>query len=280
MLRYGTHMVGIGLAGALMANFDSILVGRFLGTSALGFYTLGFRVPELILSNFSFVVGRVALPILSHLQGDRGGLQATYLTYVRFATLFAFPAGAGIALTAHLLVPVFYTDKWLPSVLVMQILAIAMAVGPLGFLPGVLYKAINRPEILTRLAVIKVPVAALLLWQGTHWGIRGVAAGQLAALLFAALLDTLTVRHVLAISFRATGRALMPALLATLCMVAAVGATATIVEPQGWWGLLLLGAEGLVVYAGSLWLFARETWDRTWGMLQRLLKGSSIVEGA
>jgi len=278
--RYGMHMVGAGFAGALFINLDYILVGRLLGTSALGFYTLGYRVPELVIRNFNFVVGRVGLPILARVQNDHELLRKTYLTYIRFVSLFVFPAGIGIAMTAHLFVPIFYTEKWLPTVGVMQILSVAMTVTPMGFLPGVLYKAVNRPEILTRLVVIKVPVAALLLWFGSRWGINGVAVGQLASIFFAVSLDALMVRRVFGVQGRQLLQALAPALGSTACMALVLGAVILFVAPGGLAGLLVLSLLGMLAYAGSLLVLSRETVWRTWGMLRQMSGKQGSVEGS
>jgi O-antigen/teichoic acid export membrane protein len=278
--HYGTHMIGIGLAGALLVNLDYILVGRLLGTTALGFYTLGYRVPELVIRNFSHVVGRVALPILSRVQEDRTVLHATYLTYVRFVSLFAFPAAAGIALTSHLMVPVFFTEKWLPTVPVMQMLAVAMGVAPLGFLPGVLYKAVNRPQILTRLVALKVPVSALLLWWGAQSGIHGVAVAQLGCILFAVFVDAWTVRRVLGIGAVAMLRAVVPATVSTLGMATTVALLLWAATPQGVAGLVLVGFVGVAAYVGCLRWFSRETLLRAWGMMRQLLRRPDAVEGS
>src|SRR5258708_33589050 len=68
--RFGAHIVAIGILGALFSNIDFIFVGRILGAGALGYYTLAYRIPELVLANTNAVVARVAHPLFCRLQSD------------------------------------------------------------------------------------------------------------------------------------------------------------------------------------------------------------------
>jgi O-antigen/teichoic acid export membrane protein len=272
LLVYGVNMVGVGVVGVVLVNVDYILVGRILGTTALGFYSLGYRIPELVIRNFGFVVGKVGLPILARVQWNLGELRVTYLKYLRYIALFTFPAGVGIALTAHLFVPVLYTAKWLPAVPVVQIIAIALAIASISYLPGVLYKAVNRPQILARLALFKAPFAVTVLWVSTRWGISGVAMGQLLVVLFAVSLDSYMARRVIRVGFRDMLHAILPALVGTATMALVDGAVILLIGPTGLGGLLLLSILGIVVYFGCLLLVDRESVTRAVRIVSRVLR--------
>ena len=50
MLRYGGQIVSVNVLGAITHHVDYLIVGRILGSAALGFYILAFRIPEVIIT--------------------------------------------------------------------------------------------------------------------------------------------------------------------------------------------------------------------------------------
>ena len=48
LLTYGLPVIANSGVGILLLNLDYLLIGHYLGAAALGVYTLGFRMPELL----------------------------------------------------------------------------------------------------------------------------------------------------------------------------------------------------------------------------------------
>ena len=173
MMAYGGHIMSVGFIGTLIVNVDYILVGRILGTVALGFYTLSYRIPELIIRSINSVVGKVAFPVLAKLRVDQGYLRHVYLNYISYISIVVIPAGVGLAILSRPLILFMYTDKWVDSIQPMVWISLGLAISALGHIPGVLYKAIDRPDILNKLSVIKLPITIIVLWFSTRWGLWG-----------------------------------------------------------------------------------------------------------
>ncbi|HEX7556379.1 MAG TPA: lipopolysaccharide biosynthesis protein, partial [Leptolinea sp.] len=152
LMQYGSHIIIIGFAGAIHSNVDYIIVGRVLGSAALGYYTMAYRLPELAIGSFNSVVSGVLFPLLSRTQSDIEALRKFYFRYVRYLSLITFAIGTGLMLVAKLFVEDFLSNKWEPTIFPMSLIAIALAISSTGYAPGVLYKSINRPEILSRLS--------------------------------------------------------------------------------------------------------------------------------
>jgi O-antigen/teichoic acid export membrane protein len=259
ILRFGSHIIGVGVAGALVINVDYLLVGRLLGAAALGYYTIAYRIPELVIRNTNYVIARVAFPLLSQVQTDSARLRSVYGTMLKYVSLFAFPSAIGLALIAQPFIRTFYTEKWEPSIPVMQLIAIALGISAVGHLPGIIYKAINRPEILNQLSVIKLVVTIAVLWVSIRWGIAGVAAGQVVLSIIFVIVDSVIVSRVLAFPVGRMVVAIRPALCGALAMGIAVGTLNVTVHPGGVAGLVLLVSLAVSVYTGSLLLISRDT---------------------
>src|SRR5262249_2685850 len=106
---FGAHIVALGILGTIFGNIDFVFVGRFLGAGALGYYTLAYRIPDLVLTNTNNVVGRVAYPLFCRLQSDFKQLRSAYFSYIRYMALLIFPAGVGLAITAAPFILIFYS---------------------------------------------------------------------------------------------------------------------------------------------------------------------------
>jgi O-antigen/teichoic acid export membrane protein len=273
---FGMNIVLLELVGAFHNNVDYLLVGRILGAAALGYYTMAFRIPELILRSLNYVVGKVAFPVLAQTQADPGKLRAFYFGYIRYLALFVYPVGLGLALTAPISIPLILSDQWLPAVIPTALISVALAIMAIGYVPGVLYKAIGRPDILNKLAVVKLPTSVLILWVATRWGINGVAAGQIAIAMMLVSIDTLVANKLMGYSLIELARALFPGLSSTLAMSAVLWGVWQAFQPAGWPGLALLVGVGGAAYLLVLCLVSRETVVQGLAVLQGSLSRSRL----
>lgn len=254
---YGFHIVLLEVAGAFRNNVDYLLVGRILGAAALGYYTMAFRIPELLIRSVNHVIGSVSLPVMAMTQTDREQLRSFYFGYLRYLSMFVFPVAVGLALTAPIFIPLFLSEKWGPAIIPTVFISLALGIAALGYVPGILYKAIGRPEVLNWLSFIKLPIAVFVLWYSTRWGISGVAAGQIAIGLFSVTLDTLVANYIMRYSLKELLKAFAPTFVSALVMGVALLALLRIMLFSGWAEFVLMMLAGTLVYLVMLWVIDR-----------------------
>ncbi|MCS6870299.1 MAG: lipopolysaccharide biosynthesis protein, partial [Anaerolineae bacterium] len=75
LFNYGYKASIDSFLSALQANIDYVFIGRFLGDAALGIYTVAYRMPEILIINFSIVIAQVLFPAYAMLQDDHGQLR-------------------------------------------------------------------------------------------------------------------------------------------------------------------------------------------------------------
>ena len=68
LLRSGLPIGGATLLAVALLNLDYVLVGRYLGTEALGYYTLAFNLASWPVTFFAVAVARVSVPAFARLQ--------------------------------------------------------------------------------------------------------------------------------------------------------------------------------------------------------------------
>jgi lipopolysaccharide exporter len=176
MLAYGGAASALEVLAVISSRADSVVIGRILGSGALGLYTVAFRVPELMIDSASWNISIVAFPALSRQRvADRAGLGAASLSIMRYCALYALPMGAGIAILSQPIITVLFSERWAPAAGVMSAVAVLSAFGALVFPLGDVFKALGRQPRLVALTVASIPVAVTAMAVVAPAGIVAVA---------------------------------------------------------------------------------------------------------
>lgn len=245
VLGYGAPVASSSLLGRLIFDADYLIVGGVLGAEALGYYTLAFRIPELLIINFFYVLASVTFPLYARARSDPERLRRGYLLSIRVQALYGVSAGVGLAVVASALVPVIFGDKWAPAVSPLIALALYAACRSIGAGANEVYKALGRPGLAVKLSILRFAILVPALWFATRWGFAGVAWAQLCvAAVFLLLMQGLAA-HVLELRWRELVVAVAPALLAG-GVVAAVGLLFASVPLPQTVGLVLTVFAGVV----------------------------------
>jgi len=257
-LSFGLYQTGERLVNFAAWNVDKLVVGVWLGTPALGAYTLSYQLvirPFRLLANLS---GRVARPLLARVQDDPERLLAAYLESVRIAALTAFPLYLGAWLLAGPIVALVYGPGWEDVASLFRILWPLGMLYAIGNPVGALVVATGRARVgfLWNVFCAGVHLAAVAL--GIRFGVHGVATALVLATAGVIFPCGFGMRWVLARvppgRFLAQlGRPLAYAALMGLAVGAAGAGLPALSAPLE---LLLQGALGVAVY--GLLLFARE----------------------
>lgn len=250
LVRYGLTVASAMLLSKVIFDVDYVIVGRQLGTEALGLYTLAFRLPELAVLSVFFVISAVAFPVYSRASDDPERLRRGYLTAVRLQAAYGVAAGVGIAVLAPALVLVVFGPQWQASTMPLTALGLYAALRSLGAGANDVYKALGRPGIALWLSLLRLAILVPVLIWAARWGIAGVAWAQVAvAAGFVVLMQGLAAR-VLGAPVRGVAGALVPGLVGGAGVAVAAGAVRLLVAGPPWMVLLIglpAGTLGAIV---------------------------------
>jgi len=253
LLRFGIPVTGVTLLAYAIYNVDYLAVGTRLGTTALGLYTLAYRVPDLVVLNLCAVISSVLFSSMSRLQHDCEAMAWRYQRALAIVLALTMPAGIGLAVVAGPLLRTMYGTQYDGAKNILVVLAVYTAVYSVSFHAGDVLKAAGRPGLLTA-----VNAAKLVLLVGPIWW----AAGHSATLVAVALLGVevvhlvirmTVVRRVIPLRWAQIASVVGRPLLAAIAMGAAVYGVGLLV---GQWSaplqLALLIPLGIVSYAIAL----------------------------
>ncbi len=260
MLRFGSSVVGFRVMNFFKQRSDNLFIGSFLGSAALGFYTIGYRLLNIMISLTTAIVGMVAFPVFSRTQVDQEKTKSAFYKTIRLTSLVAFPAFLGLMAIAPEATRLLFGSKWDPSVPVMRVLALAGMLQSVMFVNGVLLKALGKPSWRFAITTVEAVVSLSAFLVFVRFGIVAVATAFVVVAYLLAPLTLMATHRLMPLDARRYMRQFGPALWASLFMVGVVFAAKTFVADLALvWQVLGLVSIGIVVYAGLLWLFARST---------------------
>jgi PST family polysaccharide transporter len=176
LFSFGINVVGMNVLEFVNRRADDFLVGYFLGSKALGYYSVAYRLMMIGLDLLTNVINQVAIPTFSKLQLEPERLLRAFYSVIELTSLVSFPAFIGLAVLAPELIPTLLGAKWLPSIPVIQVLALIGALHSVYYYNGSVIMAMGKPSwklIINFIYSIANVIAFII---AVRWGIVAVAA--------------------------------------------------------------------------------------------------------
>jgi len=146
LFAYGINILGGNFVDFLSVHSDDFLIGYFLGPIALGYYTLGYNLLLVLTDLLVSVPNLVVFPVFSKIQNDPTRLKSAFYEVTQLQSLIAFPIFLGIVAVAPEAVIVLYSDKWVASIPVIQILMLIGIVRSAVYFYSSIFRAAGKPS--------------------------------------------------------------------------------------------------------------------------------------
>lgn len=175
IIGFSANLSGFSFLNYFSRNADYLLIGKFLGATALGHYTLAYTMMLFPLSNISSVLSKVMFPALSQIQYDNSKFKLFYLKSTKYIAFVSFPMMLGLFAVADEFVLVVFGAKWVPVIFLIKILSIVGLMQSIGTTVGSIYLAKGRTDWMFRWGIFSSIIIVGAIIIGLQWGINGVA---------------------------------------------------------------------------------------------------------
>jgi O-antigen/teichoic acid export membrane protein len=128
-VTYGGRYSIIGFIEFLTSNIGPLLVGKFMGASVAGYYNRAMLLANLPAQQPTKVLTQALFPIMSSISSEHDKQSTTLQLSTLIIGCYALSIGVGISIAASEIVIVLLGDKWLESIPLLEILA--LAIGPI-----------------------------------------------------------------------------------------------------------------------------------------------------
>jgi len=146
-LKFGKFTLVIAIASYVINMADNVMVGRLLGTGALGNYSLAFNIASAPISVLVFSLGAVLFPAYSEIVlQDPKRLEATFTKVFSISSMIMVTISVPLFLLAGELVHILFGERWSTAGTVLRILALVVPVRGLSLMISTLFLGLNRPK--------------------------------------------------------------------------------------------------------------------------------------
>lgn len=216
---FSGFVVGHRLLYYIHANADRFIIGRFIGTAALGTYAIAYNVMLQPAARIGGPLQRLLGPAFSRMQDEPERIAVAWARVVRLLAAVSVPALAGLVVVAHEFVFVALGEKWESAATVIQVLAWVGILTALQSISSDVLMARDRTALLFRFSLVFVPVHVAAFAIGSHWGVVGVAAAYAISSTLVEPWFTVMAARVLGVSPMIIVRAISGVFLASAVMV-------------------------------------------------------------
>lgn len=184
LFGFSSRMLMTHLFTHINNNIFSVILGRFFSTASVGFYTQANKWNMMGYSIITGMVNGVAHPVFSTVAEDIERQKIVFRKMLRFTAFISFPCMLGLGLIAKEFILIAATEKWLPSVPILQLLSVWGAFIPVSLLFSNLIVSRGKSNIYmwnTILLGLSQLLLLLLTYPlGIHWMIVGFVTINIA----------------------------------------------------------------------------------------------------
>jgi O-antigen/teichoic acid export membrane protein len=168
MIGFSSKLFFTNIFNQISNNLLSVLIGKSYGERQTGLYSQGYK--WMILGNTIIhgMINSVAQPVLVETNEDKNRQLQVFRKMIRFGAFVSFPAMFGLAFIAREFILVTIGEKWLGSVLFLQLFCICSGLGYIGNLYYQLLLSHGKSKIIMRysITVSLIMLTAVLLTSG------------------------------------------------------------------------------------------------------------------
>lgn len=161
---------------AIGNRMDTFVVGKWGTPHDVGIYNVSYEVSNLPTTELVWPIARAVFPAYAKIASDTNAIAKAYLKSLAVILGIASPLACGIAVTADLLVPIMFGEKWLAAIPIIQILTVFGLIRVFLSTDAPLLIAMNRPNIPALFDLAGICVLIPLLFIGmAYFGLAGIA---------------------------------------------------------------------------------------------------------
>lgn len=278
LYSFGKWIFGIGVLSYLISQGDNAFVGKVLGATALGFYSMAYRISTLPAMEMYKMVSNIIFPAYSKLQEDVPKLRTAYFRTLQVIAFISFPIAGMIFVLSYEITKLFLGELWLPMVPLVQILSVYGLLNSMGIVAGAVFQAVGKPEIDTRLLFFRLVIMACLIYPLSFlWGTVGVAF----AVLVSRIIDLIAVYMALRITqdkLSTVFKELLFPLASTVITILILSSfKAFLTSRYGIYGFFVEVVVGIILYLCISFVFAKALNYQSPVLLQKAF--SEIISG-
>jgi len=218
LFGFGSKLMLSGLIGTFFQNVYYLLIARYFTQQDLGYFTRAEMFKNLPSQNVTGIVTAVAYPILATLQNDRVQMKGVFRqmfvnTFFVTATLMC-----GMMAIAKALIITLVGEKWIPSVILLQMLSVVGLMMPINSMNVNILNVVGRSDLYLKLQTLVQLLIIPNVFVGLYFGIKFLIVGMIFISFFGYIIFNHESKKVLNYPIKEQIKDIFPSLLLALTM--------------------------------------------------------------
>jgi len=266
LFDYGVWMLLVGITVFVGFNGAGVGIGKIIGATALGYFQMAERIPDVVVKGLALTLSNVAFPAYAQLQASMDRLREAYKRIAGVSAILLFPAAVGIICIGHDFTRIFLGPKWMPMVPPLIILSVASVANAIVWTGRPAFMGGGRPQVVFHMQFARGATVLLFIYPlASRWGIVGAAVAVLLSNVSAFVVYLVTIQRQVGVTWKDMGLMFLPPMGASLLMAGALWGIRTLTLPllperhllDIVWILCMIPAGGVVYVTllGALQLF-------------------------
>lgn len=218
--KYSNKLLIVGLIDTSFDQIYSLIIGKYFSFKELGLYKRGEGFVELVSTSFSRAIQKVNSPILSLINSENCDIVSPHRKIVTNSCFIIYPLLFGLAALGSPLIFVLLGEKWMPSVIFMQLLVFSRLAYPIINSGACVLEVLGRSDLNLKYTIINRSFLVIVLFFSTQFGIISLIVGKIIHSLFSAIIIMYMVEKTTNLKIRRqlldVGRILIPSVLMAL----------------------------------------------------------------
>ena len=271
LYSYGWKIFVASMIKILYTDLRSLVIGRVYTAADLAFYNKAQSFPQLIDTNVEGTIDSVLFSAISKKQNSVDEMRAMLRRAIKTTSFILMPLLAGLSAVAKPFIIILLTDKWAESIPLMQILAFSFIFAPVELENLQAIKALGRSDVALKVEIIKKVLGIIILIISIPFGVTAIAIGMVISTTLSAIINAIPNKKLLGYTFKMQLADILPSLLLSLVMFAAVYSI-SLLDLNIFLMLTLQVGVGAIIYIGLSAIFKVESFRYIISIIKNFLR--------
>lgn len=190
LFNFGSKILTASLLHTIYSNLSTLVIGKYYTAKDLGYYARGESMANFPSTNITGILGSVTYPVLAKIQDDDKRLITVYRKYIAMTSMVIFFGMFLLVALAKPLILVLLSEKWLPSVVFLQVFCFALMFDHLCQLNLNILYVKGRSDLVLRLEVIKKTISISMLFAAIPFGVLAICLSRAVYTQIAVVINT------------------------------------------------------------------------------------------
>lgn len=146
--RFSSFQFGFSFVNYFSRNADNLLISKFMGEAALGFYDKAYKLMLYPVNYLTHAITPVMHPILSDYQDNKRFIYEKYMSVLKILSLLGIFIAPFCFCASEEIILIMFGDQWLMAVPCFEFMALAIWAQMLMSTTGSVYQSVGKTDLL------------------------------------------------------------------------------------------------------------------------------------